>query len=94
MVEYFVYYRVGDDSAPAALVAARTMQAALCTRHVGLQARLLHRPARPGETQTWMETYRGGEGDLLAEIEAAAAGWSGLLDGPRHVESFEPFADR
>lgn len=94
MAEYFIYYRVLDESVPTALVAARTMQAALCTRHVGLQARLLRRPAAAGETQTWMETYRGGQGDFLAEIEAAAEGWSDLRDGPRHAEVFEPIADR
>ncbi|MGZ3443246.1 MAG: DUF4936 family protein, partial [Polyangia bacterium] len=47
-----------------------------------------------GGAQTWMETYATAPGTsgvdamLEASIEAGAAVWADLVDGPRHIEAF------
>ncbi len=91
--ELFIYYRIRAGDAVAALAAAESMQAQLRAGHPGLEARLLRRPESEAGRETWMECYRGVEGSaaLVAAIERAAAGWSGLVDGTRHVEVFEAF---
>ncbi len=95
MRELFVYYRVREADAARALEAVRAMQLELRSRHPTLVACLLKRPHGAAEVQTWMETYSGVDDDvaLRAAVQAAALGWAHLVDGPRHVEEFEPFAD-
>ncbi len=72
------------------------MQRGLATRHPGLRARLLVRHAQPDGVDTWLETYmRDAPGGVDAEIEqsieqAATATLVSLIEGPRHVEAFEP----
>jgi Domain of unknown function (DUF4936) len=96
MRELFVYYRVADAVAAAADAAVRRLQAGLCDRHDGLQARLLRRQGDPGGLQTWMEIYArpgqpgGVTPSLQAKIERAAEMLAPLIDGPRHCEVFEP----
>ena len=90
--EIYVYYRVGAADADALADRVRALQAGLCERHPGLQARLLRRPVAEGAVQTWMEVYAiaGGVGEELQRaIDAAAEPLSSAMQGPRHVEVFE-----
>ena len=78
------------------------MQRALVVNWPGLQARLLVR-AGAGQ-ETWMETYArprdathdaaGIDGALEAAIAAAALTVSPLIDGERHVETFDAVSPR
>lgn len=94
--ELFVYYRVPVDLAEEARGRVLQMQAGLCERHAGLQARLLRRPGDAAGLQTWMETYawpersHGIADDVQSEIERAASVLAPWHDGPRHAEVFEP----
>lgn len=95
MRELFVYYRIRKADAVAAREAVSGMQSELRLSQTGLRARLFTRQSVDGGLQTWMETYslaggkQGIDADLEAAIEAAAAAWSHLVDGTRHVEAFE-----
>jgi len=94
--ELFVWYRVRRERADDARAAVIALQQALCNERPGLQARLLARDE--GEISTWMETYSlpapsaghdaGIDAAIEAAIAAAALPLEGLVDGPRHVESF------
>jgi hypothetical protein len=95
--ELYIYYRVNDGDAPAALQAARSMQQRLREQHPGLQARLLRRPQAGSDgLQTWMETYAlpdaGVTTALEDEITRAASAWAAYISGPRHCEVFTPCA--
>ena len=92
----YVYYRVAGADLPAAVAAARGLQAGLQTAHPGLQAALLRRPGLQGGQATLMETYCHPDGlpdTLQAGIHQAAqqalAPW---LQGDRHHELFVPLA--
>lgn len=95
--ELYVYWHVGADQAATAAAAVAAWQAELCSRHAGLQARLLRRDdgeaAAPARC-TLMETYRmpGGIGsalhtEIVVEGTQTAAPW---CQGLRHVEVFDP----
>jgi len=94
MRELFVYYRVDAANAAAARRAVLAMHDRLRGVHPGLDARLLIRAGDGSAPQTWMETYAvpgaadGVDADIEASIEAEAASWSHLVDGPRHAEAF------
>jgi hypothetical protein len=91
MSELFVYYRVHSPNAAAARAEVARLQAALREQMPGLHARLLCRDDRPGEPQTWMETYAspGGIDDVMqSRIETQARALLPMLDGPRHTEVF------
>jgi hypothetical protein len=95
--EIYVYYRVAAADAAAVADQVRAMQAGLCARHPGLQARLLRRPVAATDPQTWMEVYAmpGGVSEALqGEIESAAAALLRSIQGPRHCEVFEALAFR
>lgn len=101
----FIYYRVHLDDLPHAVAATREGQHLLCDAHPGLSASLMQRPSTsspPGSppTMTLLETYRipldwhaERVQALHAQIEqilgATLAPW---LQGPRHLELFEPCA--
>jgi len=99
---WFIYYRVQLDDLAQAAAVARNGQQQLCRAYPGLTAELMQRPASPGPTpqMTMLETYRA-PADWPAEqarsmpaaieqVQAAAlAPW---LQGPRHLELFEPCA--
>jgi hypothetical protein len=94
--ELFVYFRVHVRQADAMQAAVTDMHDRLRAEFPGLQARLLKRIDASSGSETWMETYamapstcvEGVTETLGATIEQRAAGWSHLLDGPRHVELF------
>ena len=99
MRELYIYYRIRRDRAEAALRAVRALQQSLRTSHPELVARLLRRDG-DAELQTWMETYAfaaaprhgmddGVDAGLEVAIEAGAASFAALLEGPRHVEAFD-----
>ena len=98
--ELFVWYRVRRERADATRAAVVVAQSRLRSEWPGLKARLLVRD--DGEPSTWMETYSllaPGSGDnagidlaIEAAIAAAALRLEALLDGPRHVESFDVVA--
>ncbi|MEP7294726.1 MAG: DUF4936 family protein [Burkholderiales bacterium] len=91
MRELFVYYRMRSPNAVAARTAVENLQAALREQVPGLRARLLCRDDRPGEPQTWMETYAapgGIDAATHARIEAQAVALLPMIDGPRHTEMF------
>lgn len=92
----YVYYRVAGADLPAAVAAARSLQAGLQAAHPGLVAALLRRPGLQGGQATLMETYCHPDGlpdTLQAGIHQAAqqalAPW---LQGGRHHELFVPLA--
>ncbi len=96
--ELFIYYRVREADAAAALAAVREMQARLRIEFPSLQARVLRRPdsenAPDNRLQTWMETYAidAGMMDTLREhIAAQALALRPLIDGERHTETFATF---
>ncbi|MEP7301261.1 MAG: DUF4936 family protein [Caldimonas sp.] len=99
MRELFIYYRVRSTDAAAARLAALAMHDALRGACPGLVARLLTRCDESRDGKTWMETYSladrpgGMDAALQTAIEARAAAWAHLVDGPRHVEAFEAIAD-
>jgi hypothetical protein len=78
--QLFIYYRVAEAHADAAIAAAQEMQAALTARRPGLRAALLYRPEAADGGITLMETYavdaevapQGVGAALQAEIEALA----------------------
>ena len=102
---WFIYYRVHLDDLPAVVAAAREGQRALCSAHPGLSASLMQRPSSSASPDsppqmTLLETYRAAldwpadqAAALPATIDttlgAALAPW---LQGPRHLEVFEPCA--
>ncbi|MDL2336488.1 MAG: DUF4936 family protein [Pseudomonadota bacterium] len=98
--ELCIYFRAAPDNADAVRVAVVEMQSRLRGDFPGLQARLLRRTDASRGFDTWMETYaipsdagsRGVTDVLGSTIERRAAAWGALLDGPRHIESFEPCA--
>lgn len=90
--ELFVYYKVAQNQAGAALQEIHVLQAALRHQWPGLEARLLQRGdlATDGP-QTWMETYRTSTGltpqavsDICSRMSEAPTG----RIGPRHTEHF------
>jgi hypothetical protein len=91
---WFVYYKVAAADADACVAAARQVQARLCERLAGLHAELLRRPGSGADgCVTLMETYRGIDADLMAEVEAAAqAALQRWTVGARHHERFVPCA--
>jgi hypothetical protein len=94
--ELFVWYRVAPSAAVAARAAVLAMQQALMAEHPGLAARLLVRRDDANAPQTWMETYacaasaHGIDPALERSIMERALSLATVLEGPRHVEAFEP----
>jgi hypothetical protein len=94
--ELYVYYRVPAPALARAEREVAELQADLRRGHPGLRARWLRRPAEPGETQTWMETYAvdpavapaGVDAALEQAIATAAAQRLTGIDGSLHVEVF------
>lgn len=92
----FVYYRVRREHLADAVAAVRALQARWQALDAALQCELLRRCDDTGADVTLMETYRRDCGfDAVArrhfedEAGVALAPW---LNGPRHVEVFEPCA--
>lgn len=98
MRELFIYYRATIENAGVLHARVSGLQADLRTRHPGLQTRLLCRPEATDGLHTWMETYaaphhENGISDALqGEIEIAALALAPLIEGRRHVESFNACA--
>ncbi len=81
-VERFVYYRIHEADAAAALQA---FQAAVPAGSVRLMRRL---DAGAGALQTWMEIHAA---ETSAQTEPAlAAALAPFIQGPRHLEQFIP----
>jgi hypothetical protein len=99
---WFIYYRVLPGDLPRAMRVVRGAQTRLCEEQPGLRAALMQRAPAAGahEPMTLLEIYSaaidwpaGRTEALPAVIEhvvgAAVAPW---LQGPRHLEVFEPCA--
>lgn len=87
MPDLYVYYRVPRAALPAAVDAARRVQAGIAARWPGLRMGLAQRVDEPGASgeATLMETYLGAP-DADALLVA-------LPSGPgRHAEVFAPCA--
>ena len=87
----YVYYKVDAGQHAALAPRVRSFQAGLAEAWPGLACELLQRPEAAGGQETWMETYRHGDGvaeTMMAAIARAAA--EAGLPLPRHVESFIP----
>ncbi|HEV8690770.1 MAG TPA: DUF4936 family protein [Ideonella sp.] len=98
---WFVYYRVPADKLADAVQAARIAQQTLIGAHAGLSASLMQRPQPDADRLvTVMETYRVGPewpADRLSGVpdaieQAVGAVVARWLQGPRHLEVFEPCA--
>ena len=90
--ELYFYWRARADAVASALAAGRALQRRLRERYPDLDARLLQ--GAEGDLATVMEIYAAPGGidaerrrQLQEEGDAALAPW---LDGPRHLEVFEP----
>ena len=82
LIERFVYYRVHESDAAAALQA---FEQAVPAGSVRLMRRL---DAGAGALQTWMEIHAAETG---AQTEPAlAAALAPFIQGPRHLEQFVP----
>lgn len=91
----YVYYRVPPLSQPTLAEAVQGLQASLCARHAGLQARLMVRADTPvpGQGPTWMEVYEHPQGvspACLADLQALVSAWPPGMAPARHVEMFHP----
>jgi hypothetical protein len=99
---WFLYYRVLPGDLPRAVEAVRGAQTRLCEEQPGLRAALMQKAPAAGarEPMTLLEIYSvaiewpvGLAAALPEAIEqivgAAVAPW---LQGPRHLELFEPCA--
>jgi len=102
---WFIYYRVNLDDLAAVVAVAREGQQRLCSAQPGLSASLMQRPSSAASPDsppqmTLLETYRAAldwpaeqATALPAAIEATVGStlrpW---LQGPRHLEVFEPCA--
>lgn len=84
-MRHYVYWRVPAAQADQALAAVRAVHARL-----GVPVEVWRRPEVREGRVTLMEVYDAAHGALLEP--AAAQALAGLLDGPRHVERFEPLA--
>ena len=102
---WFIYYRVHLDDLAAVVAATREGQRALCDAHPGLAASLMQRPSSSASPDsppqmTMLETYRAAldwPADQAAALPAAidstlGAALTPWLQGPRHLEVFEPCA--
>ncbi len=90
MQQLYVYYRVDLAQLPAAVAAVTAVQARWLVRHPQAHLALLRRPELREGQVTLMEVLQLPATDLpLAEAECAAA-VAPWLQGPRHVERFEP----
>lgn len=92
-----MYYRVGRADVSTARAQIEDAFDGLKRRHAGLDARLLRRVPSDEDPQTWMEVYTHPGGvtpDLQAAIESAVRAMPGARIGTRHLEVFEPLADR
>ena len=85
MIDLYVYYKVREGDAAALAPRVRALQAGM-----GVPAQLKCRPEVRDGLQTWMEVYPGVADDFPARLDAAAraAGFEGLIDGPRRAEIF------
>jgi Domain of unknown function (DUF4936) len=99
--ELFIYYRCEEHQGTRVLQLVGEFQAQLTLQWPALNARLLRRPELHMGRITWMETYsmddarrhpQGVDVAMQSLIEEAARVLLGVIDGPRHVEVFEPCA--
>lgn len=102
---WFIYYRVHLADLAAAAAVAREGQRVLCDARPGLAASLMQRPSSAASPDappqmTMLETYRAPldwPADWAATLPAAidhtlGAALAPWLQGPRHLEVFEPCA--
>jgi hypothetical protein len=94
--ELYVYYRVAQANAPAALQTVLGFQQRLREHHPGLAARVLRRSDARGDGVTLMEIYAFDDGRstgidpvLHSRIDEVAAALTPLLSSPRHTEAFD-----
>lgn len=92
----FIWFRVASEHEPALVEAVRALQATWAAECEGLGCELQRRCDEPDGQVTLMEVYRHPRGVAFEwqqriEREAATrlAPW---IQGPRHVEAFEPCA--
>ena len=87
----YVYYKVDAEQHAALAPRVRSFQASLAEAWPGLACELLQRPEAAAGQETWMETYRHGDGLAEAIVAAIARGATEAgLPAPRHVEQFIP----
>ena len=87
----YVYYKVDVVQHAALAPRVRAFQASLVEAWPGLACELLQRPESAGGQETWMETYRHGDGLAEAVVAAiASAATQAGLPLPRHAERFIP----
>ena len=88
-MDYYVYYRVQCEQAPALLPRIQQMQAALSQRSKVTSA-LKRRPGRQDGCQTWMEVYFAVPDNFDAMLDQAlqAAALPALMISERHLERF------
>jgi len=87
----YVYYKIDAVQHAALAPRVRAFQASLAGAWPGLACELLQRPEAAGGQETWMETYRHGDGltENIVDAIARAATEAGL-PLPRHAERFIP----
>ena len=85
MIDLYVYYKVRELDAAALAPRVRALQDS-----VGVRSQLKRRPDVRDGLQTWMEVYPGVDDGFPARLDAAAraAGFEGLIEGPRRAEIF------
>ncbi len=83
-IELYVYYKVAETQAAAALQTYEQAQAGLGGPH----PRLLRRTEVGAGLQTWMEIHR--SADPEADERCLSAAMAPFILGDRHVERFVP----
>ena len=87
----YVYYKVDAAQHAALAPRVRDFQARLAEAWPGLACELLQRPEAASGQETWMETYRHGDGLTEAIVAGIArAATEAGLPSPRHEECFIP----
>jgi len=94
--ELYVYYRVAQANAQAALQTVLAFQQRLREQHPGLAVRVLRRSDERRDGVTLMEIYAFDDGRntgidaaLRSRIEQAAAALAPLLSSSRQTEAFD-----
>lgn len=94
--ELYVYYRVAQANAQAALQTVAAFQQRLRQQHPGLATRVLQRSSERSDGVTLMEIYafdggsqRGIDLALRSCIEEAGAVLAPMLISPRQIEAFD-----
>jgi hypothetical protein len=89
MLDLYVYYKVREENAARLQPLVRAMQATLAAQF-GVAHQLKRRPQAQDGMQTWMEVYPAADDAFPAALATAAraAGFDGLIEGPRRAEVF------